>query len=126
VSVMLFQGWSIDNIGRGGGNPWLSHPYNGANNINGVNGDINGDNQGPETHTLGNPANTYQKTLVRKYIDTLNDLDNVLWEITNEDNVDSTAWQYDMINYIKQYEAGKPARHPVGMSGYLLFNNAPL
>jgi hypothetical protein len=51
-------------------------------------------------------------------IDTVNDLDNVLYEISNESTGTSnnTTWQYHMINYIKSYESGKPNQHPVGMT----------
>jgi hypothetical protein len=46
----------------------------------------------------------------------VNDLDNVLYEIANEAGSYSTSWQYAMINHVKQYQAGKPKRHPVGMT----------
>jgi hypothetical protein len=57
-----------------------------------------------------------QKAYVAKVIDTLNDLDNVLWEISNEDTSNSVAWQHALIDYIHTYEAGKPKQHPVGMT----------
>ena len=38
----------------------------------------------------------------------LNDLDNVLYEISNESPGNSQDWQYHMINLIKGYEATKP------------------
>src|SRR5262249_32262724 len=53
---------------------------------------------------------------VRKVIDTVNDLDNVLYEIANESGSYSTAWQYHMIDVVHQYEAGRPKQHPVGMT----------
>ena len=53
---------------------------------------------------------------MRKVVDTLNDLDNVLWEICNEGDPDSKDWQYHMIDYIKRYEAEQPKQHPVGMT----------
>jgi len=49
-------------------------------------------------------------------IDTVNDLDNVLYEISNESHPNSQEWQYHMINVIKDYEATKPKQHPVGMT----------
>jgi hypothetical protein len=50
-------------------------------------------------------------------IDTLNDLDNVLYEIANESVFpESVNWQYHMINYIKSYEANKAKQHPVGIT----------
>lgn len=119
VAIVLFDGWSVAND-KGGfaeNNPWLGHPYNAANNINGVNGDKNGDNSGVEVHELGNTAvTTFQEAYVRKVIDTVNDLDNVLFEISNESHPDSQAWQYHMITFIKDYEATLPQQHPVGMT----------
>lgn len=38
------------------GNPWQGHPFHRSNNVNGVDGDLNGDGQGPEIHTLKAPA----------------------------------------------------------------------
>jgi hypothetical protein len=143
VSVMLFQGWSIetkgkDQDGRGiralravacrlgirpevlmkkNNNPWRGHPFNSANNINGVDGDLDKDGEGHEAHTLRNPLVTgIQESYVRKVIDTLNDLDNVLWEISNESHRESTNWQYHMITFIKNHEASKPKQHPVLMT----------
>ncbi len=121
VSIMLFDGWSVVSDQYPAlNNPWQGHPYNAANNINGVNGDVNDDNNGREVHTLANPAVTaLQEAYVKKVIDTVNDLDNVLYEIANEAPDESIAWQYHLIDYIKAYEAGKPKQHPVGMTGAL-------
>lgn len=117
VSIMLFDGWSIEDKNLGDGNPWLSHPFHRDNNVNGIDGDLNHDGQGLEIHSLQAPAITaLQKAYVQRVIDTVNDLDNVLFEISNESHKDSYEWQYDLINFIKQYEAGKPKQHPVGMS----------
>ena len=49
-------------------------------------------------------------------IDAVNDLDNVLYEISNESGAFANAWQYHMIKLIHVYEAGKPKQHPVGMT----------
>ena len=59
-----------------------------------------------------------QQAYVRKLIDTVGDLDNVLYEISNESPPSSSVqWQYNIINYIKSYEAGKNQKqHPVGMT----------
>jgi hypothetical protein len=121
VSIMLFDGWSVASS-KGGfsdNNPWRGHPFNSANNINDINGDPNGDNSGDETHTWqGEDADVtrYQRAYVAKVIDTVNDLDNVLYEISNESHSNSQDWQYHMIDFIKTYEAAKPKQHPVGMS----------
>jgi hypothetical protein len=116
VSVMLFDGWSLEQK-AGGTNPWIYHPFNVNNNINGLNGDPNNDQRGTETHTLQISTITQaQEAYVRHVIDTVSDLDNVLYEISNESNSDSTAWQYHMIDFIHNYETIKPKRHPVGMT----------
>ncbi len=119
VSIMLFNGWSVASS-KGAlhlGNPWNGHPYNRKNNINGLDGDPNGDGSGAQTHTLRIPAVTaYQEQFVKKVVDTVNDLDNVLYEISNESGSDSEAWQYHMIDVVKSYERSKPKQHPVGMT----------
>lgn len=116
VSIMLFDGWSVEDKGRPG-NPWRGHPFNANNNINGISGDANGDGQGGEVHRLVNSAVTAaQDAYVKKVIDTVNDLDNVLYEICNECDGSALAWENHMVNLIKSYEAGKPKQHPVGMT----------
>ena len=117
VCVQLFQGWHISKKGFGTGDPWANHPMNAANNINGVDGDTNGDVVGLETRTTTLAA-TYniQKAYVEKVIDTLNDLDNVFWEISNEEENSSLTWQRALVDYIQTYEAGKPKQHLVGMT----------
>lgn len=116
VSVMLFQGWSHKKLDKPG-DPWPGHPFHKDNNINGINGDPNGDGNGWEVHTLRVPAITrLQEAYVRKVVDTLNDLDNVLYEISNESPAETKDWQYHMVNYIKKYEASQPKQHPVGMT----------
>lgn len=119
VSIMLFNGWSVmKEQDPRLGNPWTGHPFNAANNINGVDGDVDDDDSGSDTHTLAIPQVTaYQEAYVRKVIDTVNDLDNVLYEISNESPDSSIAWQYHMIDYVKAYEAARPKQHPVGMTG---------
>ena len=57
-----------------------------------------------------------QKAYVSKVIDTVNDLDNVLYEMANESHPGSRAWQYEMIHFVKNYEAQLPKQHPIGMT----------
>ncbi len=96
---------------------WEGHPFHASNNVNGIDGDPNGDGMGVECHTLAIPAVTAaQDAYVRKVVDTVNDLDNVLYEIVNEEGPASKAWQYRLIKLVKDYEAGKPKQHPVGMT----------
>jgi hypothetical protein len=115
VIVMLLQGFSVHTYR--GRNPWFGHPMNRQNNTGGIDGDANGDGDGREVHTLANPAITaLQEAYVRKVIDTVGDLDSVLYEIANEAGVYSTDWQYRMIRFIKRYESTRPKQHPVGMT----------
>jgi uncharacterized protein YjdB len=118
VSIMLFDGWSVGYKGNStAANPWLGHPFNAANNINGINGDPNGDGSGVESQTLSIPAITaLQDTYVKAVIDAVNDLDNVIYEISNESDPAGDAWQYHMISLVHNYEATKPKQHPVGMT----------
>jgi Family of unknown function (DUF6298) len=113
VSVMLFEGWGLQTV-KGA---WNGHPFNSANNINGVDGDQNGDGNGAEVHTLAVPDVTrIQDAYVRKVVETVNVFDNVLFEISNESGEPSSEWQYHVIDVIKQHERRKPKQHPVGMT----------
>jgi len=115
VSIMLFEGHGLHESLA----PWCwdGHPFNIQNNVNGIDGDPNADGRGLETQTLEIPAVTnLQEAYVRKVIDTVGDLDNVLYEIANESGAYSTEWQYHMIDFIHQYEKGRPNQHPVGMT----------
>lgn len=115
VSIMLFEGYEPQKTTT----PWCwdGHPFNINNNINGIDGNPDGSERGLEIYTLDIPAvTTIQKAYVKKVIDTVNALDNVLYEIGNEIYPGSTAWQYEMIDYIKSYESTKPKQHPVGMT----------
>jgi hypothetical protein len=119
VSIMLFEGWGLSFAS------WVGHPFNVQNNVQGIDGDPNGDGKGKETHTLAIPDVTrIQETYVRKVIDTVNDRDNVLFEIANESVFDfSREWQYHMIRFVKESEKRKPKQHPVGMTGYTRSEN---
>ncbi|MGD9494850.1 MAG: DUF6298 domain-containing protein [Armatimonadota bacterium] len=115
VSIMLFEGHGL----HASDTPWCwdGHPFNAANNINGIDGDPDGDGRGIEIHTLQLPAVTgLQEAYVRKVIETVNDLDDVLYEIANESGNYSTDWQYHMIDFIHQTERAMPKQHPVGMT----------
>jgi len=64
-------------------------------------------------------AREIQRQLVRTFIDELNDVDNMMWEIINEPGgtAAAVAWHKDMVEYAKSYEATKPKQHLVGMTG---------
>ena len=115
VIVMLFDGWSIERKGDGE-NPWEGHPFNRANNVNGVDGDLNGDGSGRETHTLASPRITrLQEAYVSRVIRAVGDQPNVLYEISNESSEGSMPWQNHMVRFIRAHEA--PGRHhPPGIT----------
>jgi len=112
VSVMLFEGNLAATSGSAAGSPFAA-----ANNVNGISVDQNGDGMASEAFDSSVPGLTsIQQAYVAKVIETLNDLDNVLYEICNECPPNSIQWSYNMIKFIKNYESGKPKRHPVGMT----------
>jgi hypothetical protein len=49
-------------------------------------------------------------------VDTVNDLDNVLYEISNESEY-GADWHNHLARVIQSYETKKPKRHPVGITG---------
>jgi hypothetical protein len=108
VIIMLFEGWSVQfSPGK------LSHPFYFTNNINGT--DYLTDVR--DIDTLRYPKITrIQENYVRTVIDSVNDLDNVLYEIANEAGTYSTDWQYAMLHFVKCYELTKPNQHPVGLT----------
>jgi len=110
VSVMLFNGfeWQFDT------NPKDGDPFVASNNINHI--------SCPETcpsdsSQMSDEVWNIEKAYIQKVVDTVNDLDNVLYEVSNESGSPfSDSWQASVISFIKQYEAAKPRQHPVGMT----------
>ena len=159
ASIMLFEGHELVNY-----TSWPYHPFEGANNVNGIDPDpcvgcdeiaqddlhlpssAGEDIEGLKTAHFGGAMfvgkglnfSTLQQTpmgkrvlalqeaYVREVIDSIHDLDNVLYEISNEAGEGSTYWQYHMINYVKEYESGKDKQHPVGMTYPLRVSNEVL
>jgi hypothetical protein len=118
VSIMLFE---LYGFGTGEGTPpntlWGGNMFNKDNNINNIHVDDDNDNRGMEFFSLKNPTVVaIQKDYIRKVVDTVNDLDNVFYEICNEGPFPSVKWQYEMIRFLKDYEATKPKQHLVMMS----------
>ena len=117
VGLMFFEGWCLKHS-FAACDTWTFHPYNGRNNVNGVQGSVDADGKS-DVYRLGNPdVLDRQKAFIRKCIDTLNDLDNVMYEIINEIefNEPSRQWHVHMADYARHYESLKPKQHPVGMS----------
>ena len=122
VSVVLFQSLNATSK-KQQDNPWYANPLNRDNNINGINGDTNGNGVGDEAFTLAIPAiTTLQEAYIRKVVDTLNNLDNVLYEISADGPLGNPVWQNYIINYLKSYQATKLNQHPIGI-GHLSGTN---
>jgi hypothetical protein len=64
--------------------------------------------------TAPNVITAVQDAYVKKVVDTLNDLPNVLWIVSQEAPVDSKWWNSHLIALVRSYEAGKPLQHPIG------------
>jgi hypothetical protein len=112
AGVYLFTGEWL-NIFRCPGD---GYPFTGANNVNGID---DGYSSGPKgigsiTMTAPNAITRFQDAYVDKLIDTLNDLPNVLWVVSEEAPADSAWWNSHLIAHVRAYEARKPAQHPIG------------
>src|SRR5215207_352714 len=133
VGVMLFDGWAIhlspapDNV--------EGHPFHAANNVNGIGITSILDYQ---VLPLEPRVQAFQEAYIRKVVDTLHDLPNVLWEVANEssgggtvdenfaqmmgfsevpDWGDSTQWQYWVIDVVKRHEQERGyGVHPMGIT----------
>jgi hypothetical protein len=133
VAVMLFDGWALhlspapDNV--------EGHPFHAGNNTNGVGIKSIVDYQ---VLPLDTRIQALQEAYIRKVVDTVQNLPNVLYEVANEssgggsvdgafadalglgdppDWGDSTEWQYWVINSVKQYEREMGySQHPIGMT----------
>jgi hypothetical protein len=115
--VMLFDGWSLEPKGPSLDNPWKGHPFNILNNVNGINGDPDGRDDGRAVHSLLSPSVTrVQEAYVRRVLEAVGDQSNVLFEISNESTAGSIAWQSHMVEFIQFAERSRPLQHPVGIS----------
>lgn len=115
-AVMPFQGWSLHRTSSDYGDPWPVHPFNTANNINGVGVPFGwADDEHACLHSTRVPeVLAFQEAYVRQVVDTVNDLDNVLYEIINEGG--ALEWQYHMVKFVHEVECGRPYQHPVGIT----------
>jgi hypothetical protein len=135
VAVMFFEGWALhlspapDNV--------EGHPFHADNNINGIGITSIKDYQ---VLPLDPAIRDLQEAYIRKVVDAVEDLPNVLYEVANEssgggsvdpklaemlgfggrdlpDWGDSTEWQYWVIDVVKTYESQKGhTPHPIGMT----------
>lgn len=120
VSVMLFEGWTLFHGRHASPAPdnWSlrSHPFHRDNNVQGI-GDADGLARTLEVHTLKHKAiNDRQAAYIRKVVDTLSDLDNVLYEVINEGG--DKDWNRWVVKIIRDQERTKSKQHPVGITGH--------
>jgi hypothetical protein len=119
VSVMFFDGFCLQLCAPP--TNLAGHPFYGGNNTNGIGIASVRDYQ---VLPLDPRIQQIQAAYLRKVVDTVHDLPNVLYEVANEspgnpdsELGDSTQWQYWVIDYVKRYEASRGYdRHPVGMT----------
>jgi hypothetical protein len=138
VGVMFFDGWALhlspapDNV--------EGHPFHVANNVNEIAIASILDYQ---VLPLNPRVQALQEAYIRKVVDTVHDLPNVLYEVANEssgggvldetmvgvlnlapdgrprtiDTGDSTQWQYWVVGVVKAYEQQMGYdTHPIGMT----------
>jgi hypothetical protein len=87
------------------------YPFTGANNVNDID---DGGGTGSVTMSAPNAITAIQDAYVKKVIDTLNDLPNVLWIVSQEAPPNSIWWNNHLIALTRSYEAGMPLQHPIG------------
>lgn len=119
VSVMLFEGWGLmhGNQGRESqeGWAWRSHPFNPKNNVNGIEVAGSSDLAG-RVHRLQPALNELQAAYIRRVVESVNDLDNVLYEVINEGG--DREWDRWVIEMVRQQERTMPKQHPIGLTGH--------
>lgn len=124
VGIYLFTGEWL-NIFRC---PSDGYPFTGANNVNGVDDGYTGGKKGTGaiTMTAPNAITRFQDAYVEKVIDTLNDLPNVLWIVSEEAPANSTWWNNHQIAHVRAYESQKPHQHPIGYAALIGSTDATL
>ncbi len=111
-AVQLFQGFSYNKQHECGVQTWSGHPYDRQNNVNGIDGDKNRDG----VVDLGEPAiRELHAAYLKKVVDTVDDLDNVLYEVINEGG--GKDWDWWVVDTVHKLEIEKGRSHPVGLTG---------
>jgi hypothetical protein len=102
------------------------YPFTGDNNVNGVDDGYRGGSVesavASVTMTAPNDITEIQDAYVKKAIDTLNDLPNVLWMVSEEAPPKSTWWNDHLISFVRACEAKMKFQHPIG---YAALDSAP-
>ncbi len=121
ASVMLFEGWGLSHGNQGRAAPegwaWRSHPFHPRNNVNGINAGVDPDALSGPVHSLADPEiNAIQVAYIQKVVDTVNDRDNVLYEVINEGG--QQEWDWWVVKTVRGHERTRPKQHPVGLTGH--------
>lgn len=107
VSIMLFEGHCLQFAEEG----WRYHPFHPDNNVNNL--QLNWQ----DYYALTNRTVwRLQTDYIRRVMDAVNDLDNVLYEVCNEAGPYSTQWQYQVIRFVHEEARRRGKEHPVGMT----------
>ena len=119
AAVMLFEAWTVK-WPKPVNDPWPYHPMHPDNNVNGVSDDPVVDNgRAWNLFSLRCPQLLqWQKRYVQQVVDTVGDLDNVLYEICNEvpHRPEAMEWQDHMCAFVHEYTRAEPKCHPVGIT----------
>ena len=109
VGVMLFEGWWISHWEEEG---WAGHPFHPDNNLQALPIIRN------QLHSLEqSQVVELQERYVEKVIQSVGDLDNVLFEIANEDGGGTLEWQEHFVEFVRTYEKQVHYQpHPVGLT----------
>jgi hypothetical protein len=98
------------------------YPFTGGNNINNIDDGYKEDSAATAVASITmkeeNEITRIQDEYVKKLINTLNDLPNVLWIVSQEAPKTSSWWNDRLIDFVRDYEKKKPLQHPVGLGGY--------
>jgi titin len=105
VQICLLDGWHLSGLvieDNGPGKIWGAQYdyYYKDNNVNGL-----AISQPADFMNIAGPAFVYQQALVRKAIDALGDLPNIIWESGNETG--NSTWDLKIADYITQYEQSR-------------------
>lgn len=119
VSIMMFEAWAIKWANEDT-DPWPYYTYHQGNNINQITDNpVLENGRAWDVFSLHCPQILeHQKAFIRKVIDMVNDLDNVMYEVCNEipHRKEAMEWQEYLCAYIKEYEKSKPKQHMVGIT----------
>lgn len=115
TSIMLVSAYPhFDYVDHGG----FSTPFLAANNVNGVSCDGNANGRCEELFATTNAAMlAVMAAYADKLVDTLNDIDSVIWEPANECKADCSTWLHYMADRIEARElTGGRQSHPIWMT----------